>query len=83
MQLFLKPDEQKFIALAVVNMLDQLEESSKNQFINWNPDARGYLKDMLSAGNGLKIKLGRLGFDMRDLPPFIDGDEEDFLTKQS
>ena len=81
--LYLKPDEAKFISMAVLSMIEQLEDTSKNQLINWNPEARKDLKDMVGAGNSLKIKLQKLGFDMRELPPYLEGDENDFLTKHS
>ena len=82
-QLYLKPDEQKFIAMAVLSMIEQLENTSKNQLINWNPEARKDLKDMTAAGASLRIKMKNLGFDMREMPPYMDGDENEFLTKQS
>jgi hypothetical protein len=82
-QLYLKPDEAKFIAMAIVSLIEQLQETSKNPDINWNPEARKDLKDMLAAGNTLKIKLQKLGFDMSDLPPYLEGDKDDFLTKES
>lgn len=82
-QLFLKPDEAKFISMAVVAMIEQLQNTATNNLINWNPASRKDLKEMLSAGSSLKIKLQKLGFDMRELPPYIDGEEKDFLTKQS
>ena len=82
-QLYLKPDEAKFISMAVISMIEQLENTSRNQLINWNIEARKDLKDMIAAGTTLRIKLQRLGFDMRELPPYLDGDENEFLTKQS
>lgn len=82
-QLYLKPDEAKFISMAVVSMIEQIDATSKNQLINWNPEARKDIKDMIAAGSSLKIKLSRLGFDMRELPPYLDGDETEFLTQQS
>ena len=82
-QLFLKPDEQKFLAMAVVSLLEQLNEVATNEKINFNPEARKDLKDMRAAGKALVIKFNKLGFDMRDLPPYMEGDEDEFLTKPS
>ncbi len=82
-QLYLKPDEGKFLSMAVVRMIEDLQDTSKNERFNWTPEARKDLKDMLAAGNSLKIKLLKLGFDMRELPPYEEGDEDEFLTKQS
>lgn len=83
MNLYLKPEEQKFIAMAVVSLIEQLEETSTNPNIPWNPETRKDLKDMRSAGEAVRIKLKKLGFDMRDLPPYIEGEEKDYLTKES
>ena len=63
--------------------IEQINDTAKNQLLNWNPETRKDLKDMIAAGNSLRIKLKKLGFDMRELPPYIDGEETDFLTKQS
>lgn len=82
-QLFLKPEEGKFLGMAVVNTIETLRETSQNQQLNWNPETRKDFKNMLAAGESLRIKLRKLGFDMRDLPPYLEGDENDFLTKES
>ncbi len=82
-QLYLKPEEAKFLGMAVASMIEQLEEGFKNPKANWNPEARKTFRDMLAAGNLLRIKLRALGIDVRPLPPFIEGDEEEFLTKPS
>lgn len=82
-QLFLKPEEQKFIGMSVVSVLDQLESTARNQRIPWNPESRKTIKDMIDAGKGLKIKLAKLGFDMRPLPDLEPGEENDYLTKES
>jgi len=82
-QLFLKPEEQRFLAMAVLRVIEDLEISSKDVRINWTPESRKDLKDMLAAGTGLKIKMANLGFDMRPLPDLEPGEENDYLTKQS
>ncbi len=82
-QLFLKPEEAKFLSMAVVAKIEELHISSQNQLINWNPEARKMLKEMIEAGKTLKIKMEKIGIDMRPLPPFEDGDQDEFITKQS
>jgi hypothetical protein len=82
-QLYLKPEEGKFLEMSVVSMLEQLQSSLHDQHLNWDAKTRKMLKDMIAAGSGLKIKLQKMGFKMEDLPPFLDGDEHDFFTKQS
>jgi hypothetical protein len=82
-QLFLKPEEAKFLSMAVISMFEQLKEVAGNPQMNWEPSARKDLKDMMAAGNSLRLKLGKLGFDVRDLPPFEEGDWNTFFTKPS
>ena len=81
--LYLKPDEAKFLAMAVLRMLDDVKRSSQNVKYNWNPEARKYLKEMIESGSTLKIKMGKMGFDMRELPDVLPGEEQDYLTQES
>lgn len=82
-QLYLKPEEAKFLGLAVIAMIEQLQQTSKDQNIPWNPESRKDLKEMLAAGGSLRIKLEKLGFDMRPLPDYNDGEHDNYFTKQS
>lgn len=81
-QLFLKPDEGKFLVMAVMESLEAIQRGSQDERLNWNPKARRQYKEMLAAGNSLKIKLQKLGFPT-NLPPFMEGDQDQFLTKES
>lgn len=83
LQLYLKPDEIKFLCLTVVGRLETLEKAAVNPRYNLNPEGRKIVKEMLMAGRALRSKLEKLGFDMSDMPPFEDGDEDEFLTKES
>lgn len=82
-QLYLKPDEAKFLSMAVVALLEDLQAMADDPNINWTPDARKDIKDMLTAGNHLKLKLKKLGFPVYPLPQYLAGDEDEFLTKES
>jgi hypothetical protein len=82
-QLYLKPDEGKFLGMAVASTLELVEEHSKNPAIPWTPESRKDLKDMLESGRRLKAKLEKLGFDVRPLPDLEPGEENDYLTKES
>jgi hypothetical protein len=82
-QLYLTIDERKFLSMAVLSILEQLIEATKNPRANWTPESRKDLKEMITAGKSLRIKLEKLDFDMRDLPPFLDSDMDEFFTKQS
>lgn len=82
-QLYLKPDEAKFLSMAVLAMLEDIEASATNVNLPWTPEVRKDFKDMIAAGKGLKIKMAKLGFDMRPLPPFIEGEQRNYFTKPS
>lgn len=69
--------------MAVLEMIETIKDTSTNVQHNWNPSARKDLQEMKQAGLAVKIKMQKLGFDMRDLPPYNEGDEKDYLTKQS
>jgi hypothetical protein len=82
-RLYLKQDEKKFMGMAVLNMLETMTDMSTDVTINWNPEARKSIKEMLDAGKSVKLKMEKLGFDMTPMPPYEDGDEKEFLTKES
>lgn len=82
-QLFLKPDEAKFLGMAVVDVVENLQNRAKDPALPWTPESRRTLREMIEAGTALRIKLGKLGIDVRDLPPYFPGDENEFLTKES
>lgn len=80
---FLKPNEGKVLALALLDFIDCTKTTSQNPNINWTPQSRKDIKDMLEAAESLRIKLRKLGFKMDDLEPYKPGDEIEFLTKES
>lgn len=82
-QLYLKPEEAKFLGMAVVAMVEHLQNSATDETIPWNPASRKTIVDMLTAGKALKIKLDGMGFDMRPLPDLVDEEMKDYFTKES
>lgn len=82
-QLYLKPAEGKFLALATMALLTDMEEGNQHPQFNWTPEARRDFREIIEAGKSLRIKLAKLGFNMTNLPPFKEGDQDEFLTKES
>lgn len=82
-QLFLKPDEAKFLSMAVISTYELVEENTKNVQMNWSPESRRDMNEMLQAAKSLIKKLKKLGFDMRELPPYLESDNDEFFTKES
>lgn len=82
-QLYLKPEEGKFLALATIAFITDLEEGRSEQKYNWTPETRKLMREMMEARQSLRIKLTKLGFNMTDLGAFREGDQDEFLTKPS
>jgi hypothetical protein len=79
----LTPKEVKIIQMALQQVIEDNEAVSKNQNIPLTPEARGMMKDMFDTA---KSALGKLqnttGFAVQ-MDKYQDGDEKEFLTKQS
>lgn len=82
-QLFLKQQQAIFLGMAVAAMLEDMEVSLQNPNLNWTPEARKIQKEIYTAGIELRTKLLKIGIPCEPLDPFVDGDEEEFLTKES
>lgn len=77
--------EIKIIILGLQTTLEDLEEASKNQNFNFTPDARKDMREMITAGYSAKKKLEEVvhkGIAFK-LDKYQEGDEKDFITKQS
>lgn len=75
-QVFLKPNEAKFVALMVSQFITDHKETAHHA---WNAEAQKYRNEMFEAATALKIKLEKLGFNVSDLDPYNEGDEKEFL----
>ncbi len=49
----------------------------------WTPEARKIQADIMKACQSAATKLEKFAGYKCELPPYIDGDEDEFLTKQS
>lgn len=49
----------------------------------WSPDARSTIKDIETATKSARSKIEKFGNIKCELPPFYEGDENEFLTKES
>lgn len=81
----LLPHETKIIILALVQLIEDMDGASKNTDFNFTPDARKDMKEMLSAAYSAKKKLEVIvnkGVAFQ-LDPYVEGDEKEFLTKES
>ena len=79
----LTPKEVLAIQMALSMMIEDVEESSKNPAMPWTPQTRQEMKDILlnakSAAAKIAVTIGKECF----IAPYVEGDEDEFITKQS
>ena len=79
----LQPDEIRITIMALTQVIDDNESVAKNPAIPLDPQTRKHLKEMLTAAKSAKGKLERtVGYEVK-LDPYVEGDEQEFLTKES
>ena len=79
----LTPKEVKVIHMALETFIEDNTAMRKDASIPFNPEARVMMKDMFEIASSAlkKIQLAS-GYAVR-LDPYNQGDEKEFLTKQS
>lgn len=79
----LTPPEAMAIELGLARLIEELKITGQNPQINWNPEARQTQREITEAAHSAAKKLEALTGRKVDLPPFREGDQDEFLTKQS
>ena len=79
----LTPKEVKVIHMALETFIEDNTAMRKNQTIPFNSEARTMMKDMFETASSAlkKIQLAS-GYAVK-LDPYNEGDEKEFLTKES
>lgn len=77
--------ELKIFVMGIERIIEDFEAISKDQSIPFTPEARKDMKDILTASYSAKKKLEMVinkgvAFKMEE---YREGDEDEFLTKQS
>lgn len=81
-RVFLTPEEAQAIQMAL-GMLMENFEITKDQSIPFNPLARGYIMGIISAANSAAAKIEKITGITSQIPEYNEGDEDEFLTKES
>ena len=76
-------DEAKAMLLALVEMVETIEDVRTNPAIPWNPMARETQREIINNSQSAMKKLSDLTGISADLPKYKRGDENEFLTKES
>lgn len=82
-QFKLNPHEVMAIGLGLSRLIEEMEDIKKNAAIPWTPEARQIQKEILSNARSAASKIEKItGFECK-LDAYLDGDETEFLTKES
>jgi hypothetical protein len=84
-RIFFNPAEVTAIGLGLARVMEDLSAMKKGGYEHtpWTPEARKIQADMLSACRSAANKLEKFAGYKCELPPYEEGDEDEFLTKQS
>ena len=79
----LTPDEVLITQIALSATIEDMEVIAKDHTIPFTPEARKSQRDMLAAAKSAHKKIAAASGQLIQLDPYKEGDETDFLTKQS
>lgn len=79
----LTPKEVKITQMALQTFMEDNEAISKDQSIPLTPQARADMEDMYINAKSAYEKIAKASGYAVKLDPYNEGDEKDFLTKQS
>ena len=78
--IYLKEQEYAVIQMALAGVLEDLKKMEEQP---WDPTARKYHRDMTEAAKSAALKIEKVTGIKAELPPYFDGDENQFFTKES
>lgn len=64
-------------------LIEDMQAAAKDSSLNFNPGARADMKDILANAVSAKAKLTVSSGHEIVMEPYKEGDEKDFLTKES
>lgn len=79
----LTPKEVRVIQIALITMIEDVTETTQNVTIPFTPEARSISKDILLNAKSALEKIAKTSGHAVQLDAYQDGDEKEFLTKQS
>jgi hypothetical protein len=84
-RIFFNPAEVSAIGMGLARIMEDMNAMKKNGYENtpWTPEARKIQADIMSACRSAANKLEKFAGYKCELPPYENGDEDEFLTKQS
>lgn len=84
-RIFFNPEEVSAIGLGLSRIIEDMNAMKQGGYENtpWTPEARKIQRDIMKACQSAAAKLEKFANYKCELPPYNEGDEDEFLTKQS
>lgn len=84
-RIFFNPNEVMAIGMGLARIMEDMNAMKQGNNVNlpWTPEARKIQKEIMAACVSAAAKLEKFAGYKCELPPYIDGDEDEFLTKES
>lgn len=83
MKNILTPNEVTITQMALSGLIEDLEAVSKNQSYPFTPQARKEQSEMLVSAKSALEKIAKSSGKLIQIDPYNEGDETEFLTKES
>lgn len=83
MSLQLTPQEVTITQIALSGLVEDLTAVSTNPSYPFTPQARIEQKEMLDCAKSALAKIATVSGELVQLDPYKEGDEDEFLTKES
>jgi hypothetical protein len=84
-KIFFNREEVTVISMGLGMILEDMNSvnNGKQGLYPWTPEARKDAKDIYAAAKSAANKLEKFAGIKSELPPYVEGDEKDFFTKES
>jgi hypothetical protein len=79
-QIFFTGAELKAVQMGLGLIMDDFKST---EIVPWNVDSRSTMKEILTAVRSAAAKIEKVTGVSSQMPPYIDGEEKDYLTKES
>ena len=84
-KIYFNRDEAAAISMGLARIVEDMIaiKQGKSASIPWTPEARKIQADILKNARSAAAKLEKFAGIKCELPPYVPGDEDEFLTKES
>ena len=79
----LTPDEVAMTQMALSSIMEDMQAARMNPKYPFTPEARKQMNEMFAVAQSAHNKLAKASGKSISIDPFKDGDEKEFLTKES